>query len=442
MRPKAPAKPHNRDGMWYLVRAVPVALRDIDRRGTVKISTGIRVADDPRAIRARPAIRQIDHELEIYWQGLRDGRDGEARLRFDAAQKRARAIGLEYRTNQELADGPVEDILKRMKMIVDRGAQDDEAEVAAIAGGEGRPALCVDELYSTYETLNATALQDHSPRQRKKWGMAKQRAAGVLKDVIGNVQIADLSRKHALDYRDHWQKRINAGEVDIGTANKSLGHIHTMLKEIARAHRLTNGQAFAELRFKGEKKRSRPAFTAEWVQKHLLAEGALDGLNAEARAILWICADTGARPVEIANIGENIFLDAEVPYIRIVGADRVLKTVQSEREIPLVGAALAAAKLFPKGFPRYHDKGDSLSAVVNKYLDEHKLLPSPQHTLYGLRHCFEDRITAVEPPEKLVAALMGHKYGRPKYGTGPTLEQKRRWLRKIAFTPPQFGPLA
>ena len=46
------------------------------------------------------------------------------------------------------------------------------------------------------------------------------------------------------------------------------------------------------------------------------------------------------------------------------------------------------------------------------------------------------KVTAVEAPEKLIAALMGHKYSRPKYGAGPSLKQRQEWMEKIAFTPP------
>lgn len=45
-------------------------------------------------------------------------------------------------------------------------------------------------------------------------------------------------------------------------------------------------------------------------------------------------------------------------------------------------------------------------------------------------------MTAVEAPEKVMAILMGHKYTRPKYGAGPSLEQKQRWMQRIAFKAP------
>ncbi|TGQ26392.1 integrase, partial [Mesorhizobium sp. M4B.F.Ca.ET.214.01.1.1] len=86
--------------------------------------------------------------------------------------------------------------------------------------------------------------------------------------------------------------------------------------------------------------------------------------------------------------------------------------------------------------PRYRDKAASLSALVNKVLASKELLPTSEHSLYSLRHTFEDRLTAVEAPEKVIAWLMGHKWVRPKYGAGPSLAQKRERLQKIAFTPP------
>jgi integrase len=90
----------------------------------------------------------------------------------------------------------------------------------------------------------------------------------------------------------------------------------------------------------------------------------------------------------------------------------------------------------PDGFPRYRDKADVLSALVNKALDARGLRPELGQSLYSLRHTFEDRLTAVDAPDKIIACLMGHKWSRPRYGVGPALEHKREWLERIAFRPP------
>jgi hypothetical protein len=52
------ARPHKRYGYWYLVRRVPRAFSAYDARNPVMLSTGIRVADDPRALVAGAAARR------------------------------------------------------------------------------------------------------------------------------------------------------------------------------------------------------------------------------------------------------------------------------------------------------------------------------------------------------------------------------------------------
>lgn len=174
-----------------------------------------------------------------------------------------------------------------------------------------------------------------------------------------------------------------------------------------------------------------------WWQERVLAEGVLDGLNPDARRVLYLIAETGLRLSEACNLtAEKFAWMAPVPHVMVRPDGRRMKTSQSKRDMPLVGVALAAMQAQPEGFPRYRDKAASLSATINKYFDENKLLLQEGQTLYSLRHTFEDRPTAVEAPDKMAAALMGHKFHRPRYGLGPSLEQKQAWLQRIAFTPP------
>ncbi|MGB3463782.1 MAG: hypothetical protein WBA74_00855 [Cyclobacteriaceae bacterium] len=97
----------------------------------------------------------------------------------------------------------------------------------------------------------------------------------------------------------------------------------------------------------------------------------------------------------------------------------------------MVGYALKGIKHLPQGFERYRDKSDSFSAMINKYLNENNLIPSKQHTVYSLRHSFQNRLLAVDAPDRVQAELMGHKFNRPIYGDGASLEQKQAWLQRI-----------
>jgi integrase len=183
---------------------------------------------------------------------------------------------------------------------------------------------------------------------------------------------------------------------------------------------------------------SRKSFDAAYVQKVLLDSDKLKGLNPESRALIYMMADTGARVAEVTGLmPEDINLQSNIPFIHIRENDRGgLKTRESERQIPLVGAALFAARQFPKGLSRF-STADSASTQINKYFRHHGLNPTTEHSLYSLRHTFKDRLRDIQAPEEVIDNLMGHKSRGPKYGRGHILETKLEWLTKIAFDAPK-----
>jgi integrase len=85
------------------------------------------------------------------------------------------------------------------------------------------------------------------------------------------------------------------------------------------------------------------------------------------------------------------------------------------------------------GSVHYRDRNASWSATVNKYLGEHGLRETPDHSSYGLRHSFEDRLLEAGVDDRIRAELMGHKYARPAYGKGGSLEIKREAVARIAI---------
>ena len=223
----------------------------------------------------------------------------------------------------------------------------------------------------------------------------------------------------------------------VKSANKDIGQLSRMLKDVSIRRRLNIPEIFKGLRLRGQTERSRMPFETEFIQHKLLATGALDALNEDARYVLYVVAETGMRPSEVVNLQQDaIRLDAKIPYVKVQPDGRRLKTEDSEREIPLVGVALAAMKLRPQGFPCYRDKSSSLSATVNKFLRVNGLRPTKDHSVYSLRHSFKDRLVAAEAPDSLIDSLMGHKTYKPKYGKGPSLELKLKYLQQIAFKPP------
>lgn len=428
-----------RAGFWHFARRVPLDLVEMDTRGIVKETTKIRVADDPRGIKAAAVSSRINREVEAYWRGLAEGKAAEAKNRYDAARKRARAFGFDYAIVDELAGRGATEILARFEALVSRRAVDSEGDAAAVLGGEAPPAFKLSTMFEEFEKLSRASISDFSEDQLRKWRNPRKRAISNLTTVIGDKGITHVSRSDSLDFRIWWQDRVIDEDLMIETANRDIGHLANMFRTINQAHRLGLDPVFAELRIAGGHDGQRSAFEPAFIQSQLLKAGALDSMNEDARGIFYLIVETGLRLSEACNLtADTIHLDAAVPYVSVRPDGRRMKTPQSQRDIPLVGVSLEAMRHFPEGFPRYRHKADALSAIVNKQLGTLKLRPTENHSVYSLRHSFEDRLTAVEVPEKLIAALMGHKYQRPKYGAGPSLEQKQKWLQRIAFKAPSM----
>jgi integrase len=207
-----------------------------------------------------------------------------------------------------------------------------------------------------------------------------------------------------------------------------------MQKEVSIRRRLNLPDLFRGLRLRGETDKSRLPYETDFIQTKLPACGALDGLNEDARFALYVVMETGLRPSEVVNLQENtIRLDAKIPYVKILPKGRRLKTEGSEQEIPLVGVALAVMKLRPQGFSRYRDESSQLFATLNKYLLENGLRPTNGHTVYSLRIVSKIGSSRPKLPDSLIDSLMGHKSYKPKYGKGPSLELKLKFLELIAL---------
>ena len=71
-------------------------------------------------------------------------------------------------------------------------------------------------------------------------------------------------------------------------------------------------------------------------------------------------------------------------------------------------------------------------AIVNKYLREHGLLETPGHSMYSLRHAFEDRMLAAGVDDRIRRDLFGHSLDRERYGKGASLEQLHEIVQRIA----------
>ncbi|MBL7681778.1 MAG: hypothetical protein JNK00_00340 [Flavipsychrobacter sp.] len=415
-------------GDWYYFRRrVPSYVAHLDKRKEVKIAL------KTKELNAALSKAHIYNEhIDAFWRSLiKTGKPDEANSKYKSAVKLAKAYGFAYKTSYELAEAPLEEVINR---VAETGLDTPEI-MEAVIGGVDRPTLKLSDCEKQYWDLTVDRLVNKTPFKISKWKNPRRAAFLSFIEVVGDKYLADITKTDVLAFKNMWRPKIVNGHSP-STANKQLQQIKDILQTTAFHNEvdIDIDLIFSKAKFKSEII-SRPAFDAKYVQDVLLQS--LGQLNERDRLVVFALADTGARPSEIFGLTEDeIFLDTDIPFIWIKPREGYsLKTSTSERQIPLVGAALDAFRQSPKGFLQ-RGNPDVFSTRTNKFLTEHALRPTPQHSIYSLRHTFKDRLRDIEAPEEIIHNLMGHQVSGPKYGRGHKLETKFKWLNKIAYRIP------
>ena len=422
-------------GKWFHYRRrVPTWAKEVDGRVAVRQA----LKTDSEEV-ARQKAARIDAELEAWWSlGKTD--PAAAQDRHAAIVKIARTHGFEYKTVVDIASGDLLDILKRLERLEAMTAPGQEPAgdlMDALLGGSEPPLMTLSEAFRAYFETSGDKTHGKSPHQVRRWRNDRETAARLATEVMGDKPVSSLKRPDLLAWRQALWARVEGGEISADSANKQISYVSAMLRDVRDRFEVTLPD-LSDLKFKASHKEVRSPFEPEFIQSRFLATGALDGLNEQARRIVFAMIETGISISECVNIiPENICLSAEIPHLKIrATAERALKTHARPRDIPLVGASLMAFQSQPEGFPRYIDRNDLASATINKFLQENDFRPTRKHSAYSFRHSFEDRMIAAGGDERMRSELMGHAYKREKYGQGPTLQAKLELLERMAFTPP------
>ncbi len=368
------------------------------------------------------------------WEARLAGDNADAEQRIDAAKELAAIRGFRYLDAAKVAAGPLRELVGRVQSIPERVGIPDRIEAAAVLGGAQSVGLTINRALDLYWTLAADKTLGKSDDQLRRWKNPRFKAIKNLVKVVGDKEISNITPDDMLDFRHWWYERMEGEGLSANAANKDLIHLGDVLRTVNRMKRLGLDLPLSGLSFKEGDARPRPPFSVNWIKRKLLAPGALDGLNDHARGIVMAMVNTGARPSELAALTPAcIRLDAEVPHISIEAVGRQLKSGNARRVIPLLGVSLDALRAFPDGFERYRGSSASLSATVNKFLRMNALLETEQHSLYGLRHSFEDRLLAAGVDERIRRDLFGHALNRERYGAGASLEQLRDVVQPAAL---------
>lgn len=418
-------------GSWYLRRRVPARYLQVAETPSGEIWKSLRSDSESQA---RKKADMVWDRLVEGWEAKLAGQDAEGLRQLEAARNLAAARSLRYLPAEDVARLPTEELVRRVEMVGGTEKKSDVIDARAFLGGAKTPTIRISDALDLYWELGREKTLGKSPDQLRRWRNPRIKAIRNLVDVIGDKPIHEIDGDDMLDFRGWWLERIENEKLDPGSANKDLTHLGDVLRTVNRMKRLGLVLPLSDLAFRKGERATRLPFSDKWIREVILKPGALDGLNVEARNILRAMVNTGCRLSEVANLQpEHIRLDAEVPHISIEPSEkRHLKTANSRRVIPLTGVSLTAMRECPQGFPRYHDK-PGLSATVNSFMRENGLMETPEHTVYGLRHSFEDRLLAAGVDERIRRDLMGHALTRERYGKGASLEHKQQILQATAL---------
>lgn len=421
-----------RDSVWHIRKRVPVRYSTVEPRSIVHIS----LHTDSKVI-AQNKASQVWGEMIEAWEAKLIGRDREAAHRMAAARDLAARRGYRYLAAADVAELPINNLLTRVESTVDGAGRFDSREADAALGLASPPTLTVEQALEDFYEIAAEDMRGKSADQIRRWRNPRIKATRNFLEVIGNKSVAEVTTEDMYAFRKWWVDRVMEGDARADTANKDFTHLIGAWKRVCRSKgiKLAFSTEGLMLRTDKDKDDVRPPFSRTWITDKLLASGAMDGLNTDARLILIGMINTGYRPSEGAGLlTDEIRLDTDVPHILIQkNGNRGLKTAHSKRAIPLTGVSLEAFRQAKNGFPRYATNSASLSATVNKFLRENGLLETDGHSLYSLRHGFEDRMLTAGIDERVRRDMLGHSLNRERYGSGGDLAFLRDEVMKTQF---------
>lgn len=431
-----------KDGVYIYARRVPQELVALDGRKEIKRS--LRTKD---LSIAAARLKKIHEETEHYLQDLAEfistqgagGADAgaaAARRRYEAAVKRAKYYHEDYKDAKALSEGALDSLIRRLDKIEEN--VQNEAAVEAVLGGARQPGLKLSDVVPIFFDLKKGSRIGKSEDQNRRWRAPKVKAMRNFISVAGDVDLMGLSKKtHGVAFRDWWLARIENEGLGGNSANKDMGNVQHMVGAVAEHHEIAVADIFKGLRFSEDVKKRRLPVSVEFVRGTLLDEAALPNMPRIYRLLIFILCNTGARPSEIIGADDGDWhLSHEIPYIHIRPNEfRQLKNKNSERELPLVGRALWAAQNGAIEVLRpYREKPVVLLNGLAKYFRENEIWPSDQHSLYSLRHLWEDLMRAAKIDDRARAQLMGHEYVRPTYGVGAALSERAAILEQAAIS--------
>jgi integrase len=491
---------YDRNGVWYYYRRVPKEYRAFEPGELILQTTGHKVANDPRGRESAKLIAVWNARKEAYWRARARGEPGTIEAADYARSVRVqKAKGFVPRQIEDITD-PV-DVHNRLAVTEEELTQfqawraagghnggppidtttKEAFEVAAVNGLIPRVTMRVSQMPAACFELLKTSLTGKAKFQVRKWQGVRTNAAAQFIEAVDDVDLSIITRKEMRQFRDWLKVRVEAGKINANTANTTISAFTKMVALLAGENQeewevgedggmdLDTFVGF-KLPKPRKKKKERLAYSNGFIQNVLLAEGAFDKpfflhkhakspsrLSREAIRIYYIMIESGMSTSEIVGLETKyVFPEggsvpgerplpaeyASIPYVALRPIGRELKTANRERDVVLVGVALAAIKaqladLPPdetRLFPQYFQNPNYWAQHMSAYIRQNNLKEVDSQVVYCIRHSFKDRLlNSNGGSDAKMHSLMGHGGKTPHYGDGLALKNKYDWVNHIAF---------
>ena len=255
--------------------------------------------------------------------------------------------------------------------------------------------------------------------------------------MFGDRPLDGYTSADAASFRDYLLER----GLTTNSVKRNFSTIRSIINLSIQEHGLDIKNAFSRVFLPDlddtKKRKPIPIDYIRLIQKDCMQ------IDDDARRLVALISDTGMRLSEAAGLHvDDIILDHEVPHVDLKPHPwRSLKTKGSQRQIPLVGASLWAARRIkdtttsPYAFPRYTSaKGtiaNSASAAINKWL---KPRVPDGCVIHSFRHSLRDRLRAVQCPSDMIDQIGGWTTAGvgQAYGEGYLIRAKQKQLTQIA----------
>ena len=272
----------------------------------------------------------------------------------------------------------------------------------------------------------------------QKFITSSERSVLEVVSLSGDKAISAYTRSDALKFRDALVFRGSSQ----ATVKRNLSNVRAIWNYIAREYCIESVNPFANMNYGNAKAPVKrmpiPLGDIHKVQKLCLE------LDDDIRWIIAAVSDSGMRLSEVIGLtASDVHLDEELSFVRLLEHPwRRLKTAESERDVPLVGATLWGLKravecsdgdlLFPRYCTPKGNKANYASSALNKWLRSY--VPDGC-VVHSFRHSMRDRLRAVQCPSDIIDQIGGWQTAGvgQGYGRGYELDVLHSWATKVAI---------